>query len=223
MNENTTSYYSSINYISVAIGLIVMVGFIWDSHSVTVSVLAGVGVYGGMATLLIVTPHAKDIAIAHMKEVTIRQNNLHPYEMQEKQLTAHVIDPVRIPSPQPVAPVRLPDSTSYVPAVPRTQPTVKLDAANYINQLFDSNTGQPIPTKITPNVGQIQHPNPSQEAIDYLMALDIVRRGKGKQLYYNRDTYTGCPTLREAINRINSGVKAPSYPGGEAREEEGEP
>jgi hypothetical protein len=104
----------------------------------------------------------------------------------------------------------LPDTPRFVPAVPRTPEAVKVDAASFIAQLFDSD-GAPLPNKITPNKKQIQHKSPSDEAVEYLLALEIVRRGDGKQLYWNDDAYTGYSTHLEAHEAIRTGVRKASW------------
>lgn len=113
-----------------------------------------------------------------------------------------VVDTPQLPSPS----VEGMQGVRYVPAVPRVSEAAKVDAANFIMQLFDSETGRPLPNKITPKKGQIQHKSPSPEAVEYLTALGIVTQPYGTQLYMSPHF----PTLRDAINAIRTGRK-PSY------------
>lgn len=222
-NENAP-VYKSVNLISLFVGMIVMGAFIYDNHSVTISVLAGVSFYGAVAGALILAPHATAIVIAHMREVTTRRFNELPYKHAQKAQEAlpgvQVVDHPRIAHRHTVDSLQLPVAPSFVPAVPRTSEVVKADAYNFVVQLFNTVDGRPLPQKITKNKGQIQHPSPTPEAIEYLMALGIVQKGEGKQLYYNKDEYDGFPTLRQAINAIRTGVSRPSSEEGKEQEEE---
>lgn len=89
-----------------------------------------------------------------------------------------------------------------MPAVPFISDNTKIDAANFINQLFDGD-GRPLPSKITRNKGQIQHKSPTPEAVEYMASLGIVRTGDGNTLYFNVTTF---PTHRDVLNCIRTGV-----------------
>lgn len=201
------SVLRSINYISVFVGAIVFVAMFVDGHSVTVSVLAGVGFYTFVAAMLILTPYVTALFIARMQEVTIRRRDALPYRFAETQ-RVQVVDYPRIEDRGATDPIQLPVAPSYVPALPRVNDATRLDAMNFINQLFDGD-GRPLPNKITKNKCQIQHKSPTPEAIEYLASLNIVRSGTGSQLYYDLSTY---PTHREAINALRTGV-IPSWQG----------
>jgi hypothetical protein len=202
----TTEYrvLQSVNRISLLVGGIVFGAMLFDGHSVTTSMLAGVGFYAIVAALLILTPYVTALFIAYMQEVTIRRRDDLPYRYAETQ-RVQVVDQPRIGYTATTDPIQLPVSPSYIPAVPRVNDTTRLDAMNFINQLFDGD-GRPLPNKITKNKGQIQHKSPTPEAIEYLASLNIVRSGTGSQLYYDLSTY---PTHREAINALRTGVIAP--------------
>lgn len=223
--QTEISVLKSVNRISVIVGVIVGVAMFRDGYSVTSSMLAGVTFYGLIATLLIAAPFLTEIIIAHMHEVTTRRFNELPYKhaqtAQEALPGVQVVDHPRIAHRHTVDSLQLPVAPSFVPAVPRTSEVIKADAYNFVVQLFNTVDGRPLPQKITKNKGQIQHPSPTPEAIEYLMALGIVQKGEGKQLYYNKDEYSGYPTLRDAINSIRTGVRKASYKEGKIEKEEG--
>jgi hypothetical protein len=202
VEDSNTSVYKSVNYISVLVGIIVMGAFIYDQHSVTVSVLAGVGFYGAVAGVLIITPHAKDIAIAHMKEVTIRQNNELPYEAQRSLENVQVVPYPRIADTQPVAPARVPEGQRFVPAQAEPDDSAKREAAAWLLQLFTQD-GTPDPKKILlqsekERPGRIRIAAPSRPAKQYLMDKSIIHDlGNGFRLNLTR-----CPTITAAQNLL---------------------
>lgn len=209
--QTEISVLKSVNRISMFVGIIVAWAMWMDGHSVTASMLAGVGFYLVVAVLLITAPFLTAIIIAWQREVTIRRYNALPYEMaQDAQKSFQVVDQPRIGYEPTTAPLRLPETPSFVPAVPRISDNTKIDAANFINHLFDGD-GRPLPSKITRNKGQIQHKSPSPEAVEYMASLGIVRAGEGNQLYFDLTTY---PTHRDALNTVRTGVKPSVWQGG---------
>lgn len=208
----TTEYrvLQSVNRISVFVGVIVSFAMFLDGHSVTTSMLAGVGFYAIVAAMLILTPYVTAIIIAAIRESTIRRRDALPYRYAETQ-RMQVVDHPRLDDREATDPLQLPVSPRYVPALPTITEAAKLDASNFITQLFDPSNGRPLPNKITRNKGQIQHKTPSAEAVEYLAALGIVRSGTGAQLYFDTDLY---PTHRDALNAIRTGVKPSLWQGG---------
>lgn len=201
----------------VLVTVIVIAAMLIDQHSATVSVLSGVAFFLLFGTFVIVTLSGTMTAIVTngQNQKTARMLYELQYDAQVQSLRVSVVDRPRLVRDPAAAPMQLPDTPRFVPAVPPTEQTVKLDAANFVSQLFDTRTGRPLPAKVTPKAGQIQHKSPSAEAVEYLLALEIVRRGDGGQLYWNRDAYTGYPTYREALNAIRSGVRKASWQEGE--------
>jgi hypothetical protein len=176
----------------------------------TVAVVSGVAFFlvFGCVVILALTGTIKEVAINGQNQKTLREM----YRLQYYAQTAprvSVVDPLQIPYTEPGA-LQLPDTPRFVPAVPPTEDMVRVDALNFIAQLFDR-SGQPLPTKITPRKGQIQHKSPSNEAVEYLLALEIVRRGDGGQLYWNNDAYTGYLDRQEAVQAIRSGTRKASW------------
>jgi hypothetical protein len=207
------SVSKSINLMSVGVATLLSVGMVIDKHSVTVSVLSGVGFYGAIAGLLVLwQPSALPLVLINRQhEVTERRRDMLQYRMHMTQLPVPHADP--LPRVRVVPPLLLANDR-FVPAVPRVADNLKLVAGSWITQLFDTSTGQPLPNRITRNKGQVQIKSPEPEVVAYLEALEIVRVGEGKQLYYNMALY---PTLREAINAVRTGVRPPSYAEGEGR------
>lgn len=194
----------------VLVTLFVIVGMWADSGSATVAVVSGVIFFlvFGCVVILALTGTIKEVAINGQNQRTMREM----YRLQYYAQTAprvSVVDPLQIPYTED-APLQLPDTPRFVPAVPPTEDMVRVDALNFIAQLFDR-SGQPLPTKITPRKGQIQHKSPSNEAVEYLLALEIVRRGDGGQLYFNSDVYSGYPDRDAAIRAIRTGVRRVSW------------
>lgn len=194
----------------VLVTAIIIIGMWVDSGSATIAVVSGVIFFlvFGCVVILALTGTIKEVAINGQNQRTMREM----YRLQYYAQTAprvSVVDPVQLPYSQPDA-LQLPDTPRFVPAVPRTPEAVKVDAASFIAQLFDSD-GAPLPNKITPNKKQIQHKSPSDEAVEYLLALEIVRRGDGKQLYWNDDAYTGYSTRQDAHEAIRTGVRKASW------------
>jgi hypothetical protein len=187
---------NSVNWMSAGVATLLSLGMILDRHSVTVSVLSGVAFYGAIAGTLVATP----LILNHQDQVTIRRRDEMPYRyLPQPEARVGLVDPVRLP----VA-ASLPDTPRFVPAVPRIQDNIKVAAAGWVTQLFDTSDGTPLPTKITRNKGQVQIKSPEPEVVEYLASLGIVRVGDGKQLYWQMDT---CPTYRYALNAIRTGVK----------------
>jgi len=190
--------------------LFVMVAMWVDSGSATIAVVSGVAFFlvFGCVVILALTGTIKEVSINGQNQRTLREM----YRLQYYAQTAprvSVVDPLQIPYTED-APLQLPDTPRFVPAVPPTEDMVRVDAMNFIAQLFDR-TGAPLPTKITPRKGQIQHKSPSNEAVEYLLALEVVRRGDGGQLYFNSDVYSGYPTRNDAIRAIRTGVRRASW------------
>ena len=200
--------------------LFVMVAMWVDSGSAIVAVVSGVIFFlvFGCVVILALTGTIKEVAINGQNQKTLRQMHQLQYYAQVTPRVS-VVDPLQIPYSQPDA-LQLPDTPRFVPAVPPTEDMVRVDALNFVAQLFDR-TGQPLPQKITPRKGQIQHKSPSNEAVEYLLALEVVRRGDGGQLYFNSDVYSGYPTRDEAMRAIRTGVRRASYSQGEGRVESG--
>lgn len=230
--QAVASVFRSINLMSVGVACILGFGMWIDEHSVTVSVLSGVSFYAGIAGLLILwQPGAlPSVLINGQREGTIRRRDMLQFHMQMAYVPPpHVVRTAPIAVADLVDPMQtvgipaatLTESRRFVAPVPATVDTIKVDAANFVTQLFDASTGRPIPHRITKNKGQIQYKSPSNEAIEYLLALEIVKRGAGPQLYWNGDVYTGYPTHRDAINAIRSGVRKASQPQGKQGQEEG--
>ncbi len=205
----------------VLVTLFVIVGMWADSGSATVAVVSGVAFFlvFGCVVILALTGTIKEVAINGQNQKTLREMHQLQYYAQVQPPRVQVVDPLQIPYTEPGA-LQLPDTPRFVPAVPPTEDMVRVDALNFVAQLFDR-SGQPLPTKITPRKGQIQHKSPSNEAVEYLLALEVVRRGEGGQLYFNSDVYSGYPTRDEAIRAIRTGVRRPAYSQGEGRVESG--
>ncbi len=202
----------------VLVTIFIIIGMWVDSGSATIAVVSGVIFFlvFGCVVILALTGTIKEVAINGQNQRTMREM----YQLQYYAQTAprvSVVDPVQLPYSQPDA-LRLPDTPRFVPAVPPTEDMVRVDALNFIAQLFDR-TGKPI--KITPVKAQIQHKSPSDDAVEYLLALEIVRRGEGGQLYYNNDEYSGYPSRDHAIRAIRTGVRRASWQEGQDRVESG--
>lgn len=195
-------------FVTVIVG-----GALWaDSGSAIVGVVSGVAFFlvFGCVVILALTGTIKEVAINGQNQRTLRQMHQLQYHAQitvERPAQGVYTLPVE-------SPLQLPDTPRFVPAVPPTQDMVRVDAMNFVAQLFDRE-GQPLPQKITPRKGQIQHKSPSNEAVEYLLALEIVRRGEGKQLYWNNDAYSGYSTRDEAMRAIKTGVRRASWQEGE--------
>jgi hypothetical protein len=209
------SVAKSVNLMSVLFAAVIVVGMLINKYSVTTAVLSGASFYGGIAALLVLAPHVTRIIINRQNQITIRHCAELPYRwsVQDEQPRVSVVDPVQLPYEAPA----LPESPSFVPAVPRIDDKVKVDAGNFVTQLFDSSNGRPLPSRITKNKRQIQWKSPSPEAVEYLMSLGIVEAGEGKQLYWSPHF----PTLREALNAIRTG-RRPSYQEAKEQGEEGQ-
>ena len=194
--------------------LFVMVAMWVDSGSATIAVVSGVVFFlvFGCVVILALTGTIKDVAINGQNQRTLRQMHQLQYHAQ-----ITVERPVQTPYVLPTeTPLQLPDTPRFVPAVPPTEDMVRVEALNFVAQLFDRE-GNALPTKITPRKGQIQHKSPSNEAVEYLLALEVVRRGEGGQLYFNSDVYSGYPTRDEALHAIRTGVRRASWQEGQGR------
>jgi hypothetical protein len=217
------SVFRSINLMSVGVAALLSTGMIVDRHSVTVSVLSGVGFYGAIAGLLILwQPGALPaVLINHQREITLRRRDELPYRVQWQQQQVRLADLPQIEYTHAVAPA-LPLQShlgSFVPAHP-PQPVsrrVVAVAAGWATQLFNTETGEPNPIYITPKAGQVQVKSPQAEVVKYLSALEMVEV-RNNQLYWQRDTY---PTLTETLNAIRTGVHPQAAEGGRGRGEGG--
>jgi len=199
---------------NLSVTLIVIIALWVDSGSAIVGVLSGVAFFlvFGCVVILALTGTIKDVAINGQNQRTLRQMHQLQYYAQvtvERPIQGAYVLPTETP-------LQLPDTPRFVPAVPPTEDMVRVDALNFVAQLFDRE-GNALPTKITPRKGQIQHKSPSNEAVEYLLALEVVRRGEGGQLYFNSDVYSGYPTRDEALQAVRSGVRRAAYSQGEGR------
>lgn len=201
------SVLKSINLISVLVAIFFSIGMVIDNHSVTVSMLSGAGIYGTVATMLILwQPGALPyVLVSRQREVTERRRDEQQYKIYLRQVPqVAAVDPLPMVSAPPPA---LASSTRFVSAVPRIGNDLKVVAGSWVTQLFDTSTGRPRPNRITRNKGQVQIKSPDVEVVGYLEGLGIVRQDANKHLYYNVTDY---PVLRDALNSIRTGVKRPS-------------
>lgn len=196
---------SSVNWMSAGVATLLSLGMIMDRNSVTVSVLSGVAFYAAIAGTLVATP----LILNHQDQVTLRRRDELPYlymPQEQPQRRVSLIDPMQIGSSTPTL-----SAPSYVPAIARAKDELKVAAAGWVSQLFDGETGRPLPNRITRAKGNIQLKSPEEEVTAYLCSLGIISQDAGKRLYYNTATY---PTLREAINTIRTGVRPSPTDGG---------
>lgn len=201
----------------VLVTCIVIAGMWIDKYSVTIAVLSGVTFFilFGALVILVLSGTLTEVVVNRQQQVTIRQ--LHHFQYRAQMQRVEVVDSPRLPSIPSAPPMQLPSAPTFVSAIPRIGDTTRVDASNFVVQLFDTSNGRPLPSKITKNKGQIQHKSPTPEAVEYLVSLGIVRAPDGKQLYWDGDTY---PTLHDALNAIRSG-RRPSYQEGREGREEG--
>lgn len=208
-NEQPSPQHSnvlnSVNWMSAGVATLLSIGMIVDKNSVTVSVLSGVAFYAAIAGTLVATP----LILNHQDQVTIRRRDELPYlymPQQEPQRRMSLVDPVQLPgSPS------TPATPSYVPAVARAKDELKVAAAGWVSQLFDGETGRPLPNRITRAKGNVQLKSPEPEVVEYLCSLGIISQDEGRHLFYNTALF---PTLREAINAIGTGVRPSPTDGG---------
>lgn len=205
--QTDVGVHQSVNRISLIVGAIVAWAMWVDGHSVTVSMLAGVGFYLVVAVLLITAPFLTAIIIAWQREVTIRRYNALPYEMaQDAQKSFQVVDQPRIGYKPTTPPLRLPESPRYVPAIPPADERLKLACYSFVRDLFDEE-GRPIPKRIlgghTKSPSLVQYEKPKPDVVSYLLSLQMVWENERKQLFFNVEDY---PTLRYCMTAINLGV-----------------
>lgn len=170
--------------------------------------------------VLAVNGSIKEMWKVSQEQATIRQRDrmdvqLQMYYQQPALRVEHPLQLSRNPAADP-APQH--QGRRFVAPVPTIAESTKIDAANFITQLFNPENGRPLPSKITKNKYQIQHPSPTPEAVEYLTALDILSAPEGKQLYYNILRY---PTYHDAYDAIRTGRKASYKEGMEMGKEEG--
>lgn len=201
-NDNAP-VYKSVNLISLFVGMIVMGAFIYDNHSVTVSVLAGVSFYGAVAGALILAPHATQIVIAHMREVTTRRFNELPYKhAQQATQRVSLLDPIQLPYAAPTQPLALPQGSTFVPAQAEPDDSAKREAAAWVLQLYQAN-GEPDPKKVLlisdkERPGRVRIAAPSRPAKQYLLDKHIIHDlGNGFRLSLAR-----CPNITAAQNHL---------------------
>lgn len=190
------------------------------------SMSAPYGILGSVAFFLVGTPLsllAVNGGMAEMwrswqeqKSIRLRDRLDTQLQIAYQQPTVQIVPPQQIEYKPDTDPLQSHSGRRFVSAVPKISDAAKVDAANFITQLFDTGTGRPLPNKITRNKGQIQHTSPTSEAKEYLMSLGIVSAPEGKQLYWSPHY----PTLQEAINAVRTGRK-PSYKEGKIKGEEG--
>lgn len=227
--SQVAAVFKSINLMSVGVSALLSTGMVMDKHSVTVSVLSGVGFYGAIAGLLILwQPGALPFVLVNRQhEVTARRRDELQYKAQMAFAPAprmSVVDPVQLVSTPRAA---LTEGTRFVPAIPGADARLKLSCVEFVTTLFDDD-GSPNPRRIlaahTRRPGQVQAGKPKPEVLEYLTALQMVSEGDGGMLFFNVDIY---PTLREAINAIKRGWPAgaggyppfdPSHPSPATRE-----
>lgn len=202
--------FKSINLMSVGVATLLSTGMVLDRHSVTVSVLSGVGFYGAIAGLLILwQPGALPFVLVNRQhEVTERRRDQLQFKAQMAFAPTprmNVVDPVQLVSTPPAI---LTEGKRFVPAVPGADARLKLSCVEFVTTLFDDN-GSPNPRRIlaahTRRPGQVQAGKPKPEVLDYLTALQMVSEGDGGMLFFDVELY---PTLREAINAIKRGYLA---------------
>lgn len=189
--------------VDVLMTAVLITGMVIDKHSVTLSVLSGVTFFLVFGSLVMLTLSG---TLTHI--ITNGQNNRttrHMYDLQYdaemEQLRVTVADRPRLAYTPSAPPLQLPDSPTYVSAVPPANEVIKVAAASFITQLFDTSTGRPLPTRITKNKQQIQFKSPESDVVEYMKSLGIVVQ-EGNHLYYNA---THFPTYREAINAVRTG------------------
>lgn len=188
----------------VLVTVIVIAGMAYDSHSVTISVLSGVTFFLLFGALVILTLSGAlpAMVINGQNQKTTRQLHRLQYTAQMEQAQrVTVVDHPQLPYEAP-APMQLPSSPSFVPAVAPVEDNLRFMAAGFINELFDLETGEFHPKRVTPNAKQIQRKPPNKDVEKYLEQLGVIVRGKGGQWYWNESLF---PTRMEAINATRRG------------------
>lgn len=196
---------------------VIVLGAVYrDSDSAITGIVASVPVFliGTPILILAVNGGITHMFCARLEQVTIRRYNDSMTALQldtGEQGRAFTVEPVQ--SSLLTAEGLQGGNTSprYVPAIARAKDELKVAAAGWVAQLFDGETGRPLPNRITKARGNIQLKSPETEVTVYLCSLGIISQDEGKHLFYNTALY---PTLRQAINAIGTGVRPSSTDGG---------
>src|SRR5690606_31054973 len=131
---------------------------------VTISVLSGVAFFLLFGALVILTLSGalSAMVINGQNQRTIRRQNEMQYQIWVQQQAAPqvaVVDPPQLPYSDPAPAMQLPQSSSFVPAVPRPNERLVMSCVEFVTALFDDN-GTPNPRRIlgphTKRPGQIQ-------------------------------------------------------------------
>jgi hypothetical protein len=158
---------------------------------------------------------ANNGSIAHIistlsEHATIREQNRQVYTLQRESAPLLSAEPPPTYT-LPADPLQTPSAPpSYIAAVPRVDPLLKVAAAGWVSQLFDER-GAPN-SKIKGAKSNIQVSKPEEEVREYLLSLGIIREDEGRNLYFDLDLF---PVLRYALNTINTGVRRTHPPMGE--------
>jgi hypothetical protein len=207
------SVFRSINLMSVGVAALLSTGMIVDRHSVTVSVLSGVGFYGAIAGLLILwQPGALPaVLINHQREITVRRRDELPYRAQSAPAVLTVVEPLQL-AHTPSAPAMLPYASTFV--APHDD-SAEREAVAWMLQLYGAD-GTPDAKKVLlasdkEKPGRIRIAAPSRPAKEWLLARHLIHDlGNGFRLNLGR-----CPTIADARIHLSPGYgggMSPTYP-----------
>lgn len=217
----TASVYRSINWMSVAVGIILSIGMAFDNHSVTTSVLSGVSFYGVIAAMLILwQPGALPYVLVStltswFREVTERRRDEMQYKIHVSQAPqVSLVDPRQGGS----VPSALMENSRFVPAIAPGDQSVEREAVAWVLQLYGKD-GEPDPAKVLTEentdkkdqVGRIRIGAPSKVAKQWLLDRRILfNMGTAYRLNLTR-----CPNIdmaRQYLPPALNGVPYPTHP-----------
>lgn len=186
--------------ITFLVMLLLISGMIADHNSATIALLCGVSFFFffGCLVLLALSGQLARIHGDYQKEKTTRH-------YQQLYFSVNSLELPSLPAPRDER-VFMPPDSHFIPAVPAVDDGLKLAAYDFVYALFSD--GAPDPKRIlseeSKSPGQIQFKKPRPEVVEYLLALDIVRVGANKMLFFNTAQF---PTLVEAGRMIKFGKR----------------
>jgi hypothetical protein len=196
--------FKSVNLMSVGVAALLSTGMIVDKHSVTVSVLSGVGFYGAIAGLLILwQPGALPFVLVNRQhEITERRRDEMQYRIHLRQAPqVSLADPLPMVS---APPAQLPTGTRFVPAIAPADQSVEREAVAWVLQLYGRD-GEPDPAKVLTKTdnekpGRVRIAGPSKAAKQWLVDRRILHSlGNGYRLNLTR-----CPNIDAAKQYLST-------------------
>lgn len=195
----------TVTLANTLVTVLLIIGMIIDKHSVTVSLLSGVG-YFAASTSFVIT-----ILSGALPDIWINAQNQKTLQKRDQLQYGHQVG-IKVYKPPQIAATPATDDDmhmleatgNFVPAVAEVEDTVRREAVAWVLQLYGPD-GLPNPKKVVTNSknetpGRLWAKNPSEPAINFLTEKGVAHSiGNGMRLNITR-----YPTIEHVKEKLRT-------------------